>query len=40
MVKSICSARDLGWGSLEYWVLGSRKDSRTKDYVCSCNQRI
>ena len=40
LVKPVCSALDLGWGSLGYWLLGSRKDSRYKYYVCSCNQTI
>ena len=35
LVKSVCSACDLGWESLGDWVLGSRKYSRTNDYLCS-----
>ena len=31
MVKSVCLARDSVWGSLEDWVLGSRKGTMTKD---------
>ena len=40
LVKPVYSAHDSGWVSLGYWMLGSRKYSRTKDSVCSCNQRI
>ena len=36
MVKSVCLSYYFGWRSLGYWVLVSRKDSRTKDYGFSC----
>ena len=32
MVKSVCSARDLGLGSLEDMVIGSSRDYKTKYY--------
>ena len=40
MVKSVCSARDLGWGSLGDWGIGSKKDSGNKDLGCGYKQRI
>ena len=40
MFKSVCSERDSGLGSLGNWVIGSGKDSSTKESGCSCNQRI
>ena len=40
LVKSVCSARDLGYGSLGYWMLEPRKYSRTKDSGFSYNQII
>ena len=39
MSKSVCSERDLDWGILGDWVLGSRKDSMTKDSRCSRNKK-
>ena len=40
MVKSVCSSRDSGWGSLGDWEIGSRINSGTKDSGLSYNQRI
>ena len=39
-MKSVCSARDSGQGNLVDWVLGSMKESSTKDSECSYNQYI
>ena len=35
LVKSVCSARDSGWGNLEYWgyVLGNTLVLKTQDAV-------
>ena len=40
MVKSVCSAHDLGWWSLRDWVIGSMKDFTTEDTGYSWNQII
>ena len=37
MAKSVCSAHDLGLGSLVDWVIRYSKDSRSKDSRFSCN---
>ena len=40
LVKSVFSEHNLCLGGLVNWVIGSRKDSGTKDSVSGCNQII
>ena len=40
MVKPASSARDPDWLILRNWVIGSRKDTKTKELAYSCKQMI